>query len=496
MPPPVAYLTIDAYPYSRVITQAEFNGGTFGNTTNEVWFRIDVDEPTVVGFYIEIGGTFSPRWDLFEDDGSTLLRSVNSSTNPSWYYPVQAGTYYLQVRRRLGGASDFDFTFHGDSRPWDNFDIPNGAIVINDDTGTLLPAAVVDATSGEVIGYVSFPASEHGVALASGVTAWYDRFGRYGAAGTVAIFNANNDYVVSTSQVFNDPPSMSASESQIFILDSGTGNIYSINQSSGAAGVVATVGSVTATSIGVNAEGTIVYYVDADDYINAFNPSDNVVHAWDLDANVALPDLYTEPDIATDVGGFSVTPNFWPGEILVLPDGAVVLWARNEDAAHDTLLHIDSDGTLLHSYVYNHASRQINHLAYNGSSTSSVLVWFYAPTDADGIVTTVALADGSESNTISFEMFSAGVNNNGNTSTIFGISNSCTFAVLGARTVPRDYSPQCPCPCECPTPPSGVSPGHVGTTLPPIEPSWDPNCAGGGVVPTAADATDPESWAA
>ncbi len=500
MPPPASYVQITGYPFSVVVPQADFN------IANERWFRIDVTVPTVVGFFIDIGGTFSPRYDLYESDGSTLLRSVNSAANPSWYYPVQAGTYYLWVRRRGGGASNFDFTFHADSRPWGDFDVQTGAIVINDDVGTLLPAAIVDPSTSEIIGYISIPAGEHGVALSTGQSAWYDRFGQYGAAGTVALFNSNNEYIASTSQVFTDPPSMSASADEAFILEYSTREIYRINLTNGTTTLVATPTSATGffTSFGVNVDGTIAYYVDASEYTGAFNPSDNVIHAWDLDSDVALPDLYTEPDLASDVGGFAVTPNIWPGDILVLPDGSVVTHVRNEDATHDILLHISSAGTLLHSYTYLHAARQINHMTYANNGSASVMVWFYAPGDADGIITEVLLSDGSESNTVTFEQFSAGVNNNGNSSTIFGVSNSCTFAILGSRyVIPPDHSEQCPCPaCECPTehpevPPSQQPPAtSTGGVLPPVEPTWERNCSGDGQVPTQADATDPESWAA
>lgn len=503
MPPPAAYLSISAFPYSRVITQAEFNGGTYGDVANEVWFQLTIAAPTVVGFYVTIGGTFSPRWDLYESDGSTVKRIVNDATNPSWYYPLTAAdTYYLQVTRRGGGASNFDFTFHADERPLNDFDIPTGSIIVNDDIGTLLPAAVLNPITAEVIGYIDIPPSEHGAMLPSGESVWYDRFGRYDASGTFAIFDANREYRISTSQVFNDPPSITSSSSAIFVLETTSGEVYSLNLTTGAATLVATVASPTTTSIGVNARGTILYYVDASDYINAFNPSDNVIHTWDLSTDSALPDLYTEGDIATDVGGFAVTPNFWTGEILVLPDGSIVTWARNEDAGHDILLHISSAGALLHSYTYNHASRQINHIAYLNNGSDSILAWFYAPSDSDGIITGLTLADGSETNPLSLEMFSSGVNNTGNTSTAFGISNSCTIVIVGAReqlslTVPEEC-----CPCDCPeprgphgSPSSAPLPSHAGPILLPVDPlSWIPQCTGGGDVPTAADATDPESW--
>lgn len=504
MPAPSNYLTVDAFPYSRVITQAEFNGGTFGNSSNEVWFRLDITSAReVLGFYITIGGTFTPRWLLYGENGDTdpALFDVSSASNPSWYYAfsnTEANPYYLRViKRPVGGTpSDFDFTFNADNRPLAIEPVTAGSIIVNDDTGTDLPSAVIDPETGEVLSYIDIPASEHGALLVSGESAWYDRFGRLGAAGTFAIFDKNYEYVVSTSQVFSDPPSVTASEDEIFALESGSGEVYRINID-GSTDLVATLAHPNTTSIGVDVDGAILYYVDASGYTVGLASSDNVIHAWDLDTDTALPDLYTEPDLDTDDGGLAVTFNIWPGEILVLPDGSVVTWAHNADALHDILLHIDSDGTLLNSYTYDWAERQINHIAYVNNGSEEIAVWFYDFTGQIATITTLTLEDGSESDPLEIEMFSNGQNLTGNTDTPFGMSSSCTFIIAGARsgTIPTDNSVQCPCPCPCPEEPKKVTPGITGLILPPIEETWDRNCEGGGVVPTAADATDPESWA-
>jgi hypothetical protein len=403
---------------------------------------------SVAGFFTEIGGTFKPRYDLFEDDGETLIRTVNNNLNKAWLYPLEAGTYYLQVRKFGGGATDADFTLNADTRPLGGFEIPEDALVINDDTG-LFPAAVM-SLDGDVLGYIRMPAGEVGASLPTGESIWQDRFGRLAASGTLAIFDNTGTYVTSTAEEFTDfpiPVHLAASDTDFYAHDPDTGNIYQITP----AGTVTHVATIpTATSIGVSPDGTVLFYVDASEYLLAFDPSDNVIHRWDLVNDEALADFYTVAELATDVGGIAVTANFWPGAILVMPDGTVVTWARNEDAEHDTLLHIDTDGTLLADYEYEHDTRQIDHIGRpSGGGSASINIWFYTNSSkSEGRFARLLLADGTEPDGFDTELFSQGVNMVGNTFTIFGPSTSCGMVTLLFT--------------EPPSSPSPVSPGEPG----------------------------------
>jgi hypothetical protein len=433
MPPPASYVDIDTIPFAAVVTQAAFN------VANERWFRLVLASDAVAGFFTEIGGTFTPRYDLFEDDGSTLVRTINNANNNAWNFPLESGTYYLQVRKFGGGASNFDFTFHADTRPLDGFTVPEDAIVINDDTG-LFPATVMQM-DGTVVGYLRMPAGEIGGSLPTGESIWQDRFGRRAASGTLAVFDNTGAYVDSTSQTFSDfpiPVSITGSDTDFYAHEPTTGNVYRIT-TAGAVTLVATIPQ--ATAIGVSADGTVLYYVDATDYLTLFDASDNVIHRWDLVNDEADPDFYTYAGLATDVGGLAVTANFWPAEILELPDGSVVTWARNEDDAEDVLLHISSGGTLLHSYTYAHASRQINHLGRPpGGGSDHINVWFYTPDDDTARFALVLLADGSEVAFFDTSMFTQGRNMEANTQQLFGPSTSCTMVTLLFTEVPSEAS--------------------------------------------------------
>src|SRR5262245_34067896 len=99
MPPPSAYIDITSIPFSRTVTQAEFNGGTFGNTTNEVWFRYIAATPIVLGMRTDSGGTFVPRTRVFESDGSTAVDPLRTGTAGQWSALTAAATYYIQIVR-------------------------------------------------------------------------------------------------------------------------------------------------------------------------------------------------------------------------------------------------------------------------------------------------------------------------------------------------------------------------------------------------------------
>ncbi len=456
MPPPASYVEIDTIPFEYLVSQAEFNAD------EERWFQLVLAADSVAGFFIEIGGTFTPRYDLYEDDGSTLVKTQNNASNFAWWFPLDAGTYYLKVTRRLGGASDFDFTFHCATRLIGGFTVPVDSVVINDDTG-LFPSAVM-TMDGEVIGYLRIPAGEVGASLPSGESLWQDRFGRLGANGTLALFDSSGTYVTSTSEVFSDfpvPTLIAAGTVNFYALEPTTGDIYQITPA-GVVTVVANLGITTATSIGISEDETVAYYTDASDYVLLFEPSDNVIHRWDLINDVALADFYTVADLATDVGGIAVTANFWPGEIIELPDGSVVTWARNEDAEHDILFHIDSGGSLLASYQYEHADRQIDHIGRPpGGGSATINVWWYtAPTGGKSVgrIATVLLADGTEPAGFDTSMFTQGRNMQANVQTLIGPSTSCGMVTLLLTSEVSSPSPSSPGGSPAPVPTGAIGP--------------------------------------
>ncbi|HET9565205.1 MAG TPA: hypothetical protein VFP27_12045 [Mycobacterium sp.] len=493
MPPPGDYVDITSYPFSTTVTQAAFN------VANERWFRIVLTEDSVVGWYITAGGTFKPDYVLYESDGETVIYSQTLLTQSYAYRrALTTGTYYLKVTRHGGGASDFDFPFIANKALWGGFDIPVGALIINDD-GTTLPAAVYEM-DGTLLGFhTTIPAGEMAAHLPTGESLWNDRFGVLSDAGTMALFDASVEYVLSTTQIFLEtafqPPSIAASETAFYVLmpvdpdDIGVYNtVYQIT-SEGVVTLVATLPIATAITIGVSYDGATLYYTDAFEYISSLGVSDPVIHRWDLLTDTALPDFYTVTPLATNEGGLAITANRWPGEILGMPDGSVVTYYRNEDSdngwlnPHDTLLHIDSDGTLLNSYEYANDERQIDHISWaqaGGSATINIW-WYIAPFNnlANGRIVTLTLADGSEAEGFETDLFTGPRNMVVNSDTVLGPSTSCAMVTMLAIEEEPEPEPEpeepptteCiededdnPARCDCPeyTP----KPGDAGNANP------------------------------
>src|SRR4051812_41828288 len=129
MPPPGSYIDITSTPFSRVVTQAEFNAGTYGGVPNEVWFRFPATGAVklALGSFCNKGGTFTPRAEAYDADGSTFLRSVVVD-DFAWYVVIDATTpKYIRILRSGGGASNFNFTVLFDTH------VVNGATLADGD---------------------------------------------------------------------------------------------------------------------------------------------------------------------------------------------------------------------------------------------------------------------------------------------------------------------------------------------------------------------------
>lgn len=418
MPPPVSYVDISAVPFTRTVTQAEFN------VASEFWFRFIAARPLVLGLVANKGGTFTPTLKLYESDGSTLVRTVNGYK--SFWTVLEAGTYFIQATRFGGGTSDFDVRVMADTRPLDDdVPIPSPATVINDDEPGF-PATVLN-TAGEIVGFSRVvPAGEIGAALPNGVTLWHDRYGLY-AEDALIVVDADLHHVATVDIGLTTRfPSLTAVTAAFYAVDPVTKEVYRITPT-GVATLAATLSTADDISaIAVDEAETTLFWVNGRDH-------DKTIHRHDLATDAPLADLYTLP--SADTIALAKTPNGHPGDLIWLPDGSLVTTYINETDDEYGLIQVSDAGVLLVEHVYDPDTDEyayLNHLSRASTDGSgSVLAWWLrAPYLDAGRFAEVILATGAQVSPFTTAHSSASINLVHEDDTLFPPSASCTFLRL------------------------------------------------------------------
>lgn len=430
MPPPPSYLDITALPYSRVVTIAEFNAGTFGGTVNQVWFRYVATTAIGFGSYTTSAGTFTPRVQLRESDGDTIINEFNTSFG--WWVYLLPDTYYIRVTRSAGGATNSDFTVSAEGASVITTPQP-GNIVINDDTQApaTYPTRAIPATvwtiGGTLLGIMpAVPASEIGDALPNGISLWHDRFGTNGAANTLSLNNANGGYIatVTLGEILSGYPCICHTATNFYVLNRGTRHVYRVSDAGVVTGPLVTItGSAAISAFGISTDATIGYWAEG--------TTSAAIHRHNMTTDTAMTDLYTIVGLAGN-GNVGLTAlNLNPGEILVLSDGSVVTFCLNTTTSTGSIVHVSAAGALINKYDYA-APTQVDHIAYAPNNPLGIHVWLFvdSPLGNNGRFGLLTLATGVLSPFFNRTLFSAGENLNVS-SEIFGPSASCTMVTLG-----------------------------------------------------------------
>lgn len=492
---PTGELEIASQPFSRVFTQAEFNGGTFGGVANRAWLKYAPGAASALGVHVNSGGTFTPRIRVFAADTPGLIPMVRYSVVQSalWVEAEAGKTYYIEVANFGGTTTDFDFTVSTDTKPILT-SIAAGSHIINDDKAGFL--ATVLSREGEVLGFVNFPGGEIGNILPSGVSLFHDLFGMFGGANTLALFDADAQYVTSVDLGLSGFPSLSNDGERFYVVDTNNARVYVVEADGSTTGThIATLASTNVYSSGVSADGTVMYW--AEDHQN-FNGSTRIasIKRHDLQADTPLSDLYLVPELSEDAdenGYIGLTGlNNHPGEMLVMPDGSVVTWFHDYDASPSEtsyLLHLSAAGAVLNQYAFEAGVEVIDHLAKSG--TDDVIdVWLFVNTEENGRFGQFNLTTGTFTPAFDAPLFSGGRNLNETgtgSDAMFGPSTSCMFFTFLASEEPEpeaatpiiDISQ--PCPCDD-SPNASTAPDPVGEF-----PAAEFTCIGGGLMEEVAD---------
>jgi hypothetical protein len=468
VPPPASYSDITSLPFSQTVTQAEFNGGTYGGVANECWFRYISAADVIIGIHINSGGTYTPHIQILKSDGSTLI--VQAANRTAWVL-LDANTQYIRVRNNTGfGASDFDWTIN--VYPGTILtSVPRGSIVINDDTeiagtdpysGSPYPATAW-STSGTFLGFLrDVPAGEIGDALPSGISLWHARFDT--AGNRLKLLDANGQLLVSTDNTVGTGVNsvlMCNDGTQFFVVKQTSGVVFNVSSAGTVSSTIATITlGASMNAFGVSRDGDILYYTET---------GSDIIKRWRVSTDSALSDLYTVAAASDDIGLTAVNGN--PGEIIVLPDDSLVTWYVDYATTPDTyeIIHVSAAGALLHTYTLA-SGLLVDHIHYSAASSSAVNVWYFrSNADSTSRIGTLDITTGTLSPTFDIDNFSSGVSKVAGGSVYFGPSASCSMTTLGYGGGQIDV---------------------VKTTVPSGSTQSFSFTAGGGLTPTSFSLTD------
>jgi hypothetical protein len=410
---PASSMAVTTFPYSRVVTQAEFN------VANLFWFKVTPSTNVALGSFTTKGGTFTPTTWVYLSDGNTL---VDSYTDVAFYNPMAAGDYYVKLTRSAGGASTFDFTTQFQTASVTTpGTVDLDSIVINDDEPGM-PGSLWDVDGTLVALLSQVPGGELGASLPNGTTLWHDRYNNF-RTGRLTLLSSALAHVatVDTTPALSagaDACCICANGTDFFVLNTADNTLWKVTS----AGVISTLSVTVAPAvgiraIGVNAAATICYYA-------AGLTAPFAIRAWDMVGNVALPTVYT---IGGDVAAVAVTAvNGHNGEILVLNSGNVVTWYTNAAFTTYTVIEVTPAGALVSSKTFTGTYTLIDHLSYDSTATS-IRVWLFDPASNLGQFVVLALGTGTVTVLFTLEMFNSGTNLTTAASTIFGPSQSCVM---------------------------------------------------------------------
>lgn len=504
---------VTTFPYSRVVTSAEFNALT------EFTFRVVTAAPVVLGVHAtDLNTGLYTTWLYAQDDEDFTLLSSGTSSPLSAYLPA-AGTYYIRVRSSayatVNGVADQSFTVRMDTRPVLAAP-PVGSFVVNDDATYIdkdqvfqsNPATVWSFSTGELLGYLpTVPASEHGTALPSGESLWSQYWRPAGQR--VVLLDANAAFVA-----YADPGVTSGSDGvmltnngeQFYIIDTNYYKIYAVNKTTGAQTLVADFNTLADWSVGgaVSLDGTKMYFISG----NGVSPEK--IHAWDLVNDVQLSSV--------TISGLADTPTYWAitpfshlGDVLMMADGSIVTWYRVGTLTGGTyhLVHIDpTTGTVLHDHSLASVSL-IDHITHTeDDATDAILLWRYTDTGkTTAVFERFVLSTGAQTTIVPSQTVWGGMTGpSAPTSTtvpLFGVSSSCDMMtahpadVYGAlvEPTPDPVDPVVADGEDC----CGQDPGPVETSeteqANTYEFDWVPEDPGTGTVPDYSDPANPtETW--
>ncbi len=486
----------NAFAIASIPSITAASGSGVPDGTDERWWYFDAQAGDFfVGIKATPGGTGwsdAMRLRVYTGTpGSLVDTGIQALDATPIAVPVLAGSrYYLKFTDR-GITPNVDATLSIDLVYPPSDAAPVGSIIVTDENppaaGAPFPAIVIDATTGAVLAAIPYAASERGWLLQDGTTLLRDV-----DTSDLLLYDPTGTLVTTITGFTSEGAISSDREAFFYVADGGVSNTVRKFDATGTQ-----VASWTLPNTGVGAGSairSIVPFRDGSTLLYARATPGSPVQAYNLNTSSALADFASAPTAShTSLK-----------ETLVLADGTVVIgWEKGSVTRNFVVTHYTAAGATIESFDMTQSQGAGYRISINGADDSDSIWVRQFPGANQSQFTQIALNGGSLSilRSLTVDEFNGGNGASGTTAR-FGPSNSCPFwpsttAAL-TRTV-RDKS--VPCCCDCPPPPTTsrtpvsktTNPGPILDTVEPE--TWDRLCSGNGMVPTAVDATDPESWA-
>ncbi len=465
-------------------------------TTYTVWYKFTNAGSAAVmvglfGFGGTVGSGYQPSTEVFIGPvGAPVSTGVFAQHKPVQFDVPAGETRYIKFTTSAGNPTPASLSIDalaaveggvvGGQRP---------LILINDDTENF-PATILDVASAAVVGFIrDFPAGEAGDRLPTGETlvsdAWNGNLQLYDAdlaSATPVAFDIGFGTAIRANRPLNVFYAGNRASPAVVKVIAPDGTITT---------TITLTGNNSLAGMAASNDGSIIYHGRS---------TNQPIKRWDVVGNTNGTNL-------SAAEGANITAG---QDIIVLEDGTILASIVNQVTGAFSVKRFNDGGTLLNTYTIAASSflpASTPPRIASGELEDTFWAWFHLSGGDQGKsrFVEIEVATGSVLQTIDSVEYETGSYQPAETATPlarFGHSFSCFFAFIPGSPLVVDLSEEC-CACDCPvpvgpkgSPTSAPLPSHTGPILPPVDPlAYTPFCAGLGDVPTALDATDPESWA-
>lgn len=400
-------------------------------TTYTVWYSYNAQpNDHVLGIW-GFGDltTYLPHLTCFDGPAASPIPISATAINVPLQLTVVPGTtYYFRFVSNSGNPSPANLSINLVSA--NILGSPAGSFLINDDTSSIYPTAILSSTSSNyAFRYVNgVPASEQGDDNGSGSILYLDDNNSVYVLYTNSFTTSTTISSLDTSNAVVRANTLSG----LFYVTNGytTGPVITTISSLGVVGATSwtLTGAAFLRAMAPSTDNTILYY-------GFRNVGSTDIARWDLVNNVALTNLATGPS------------NYEIYDLYGLRDGTVLAnFVKLSSTRSVHVLHYAADGTLLNTYDLG-SDFPATVQPRISLAPSEASFWLYqnlSSTVGESLYTQVRISDGTVLATISGTEFNTGVYNGAATATPtarFGASGSCPLIVTKTPIAPPALVP-------------------------------------------------------